>query len=90
MGKELAGAMMSLLPPVGWADVATKRDLDRIETKIDTAEQRLEVKIESMHAGMKADLNELRSDLRRTFVTWMFATQGAVVAAIGVLLAVIR
>lgn len=94
MGKELAGAMMNLLPPVGWADVATKRDLDggeqRLDAKIDRLGERLDAKIESMQAGLKADLNELRADLQRTFVAWMFATQGAVVAAVGVLLALTR
>lgn len=28
LGSEHAATMMELLPPVGWADVATKRDLD--------------------------------------------------------------
>jgi hypothetical protein len=30
MGPDEAEAMMELLPPVGWADVATKRDLDAL------------------------------------------------------------
>ena len=28
LGREHAATMMELLPPVGWADVATKSDLD--------------------------------------------------------------
>lgn len=34
MGTEDAGVLMEHLPPVGWADVATKRDLDMLELKL--------------------------------------------------------
>ncbi|MGH9037502.1 MAG: hypothetical protein ACRD0O_17230 [Acidimicrobiia bacterium] len=30
LGPESATALMEMLPPVGWADVATKRDLDQL------------------------------------------------------------
>ena len=31
---------MELLPPVGWADVATKRNLDQLEERIDLSFQK--------------------------------------------------
>ena len=34
IGKRPTETMMSLLPPVGWADVATKRDLEAMEARI--------------------------------------------------------
>lgn len=39
--EEVAATLMELLPPVGWADVATKRDLDvlRIEVQADLHRQ---------------------------------------------------
>ena len=34
IGKKHTETVMSLLPPVGWADVATKRDLEAMESRI--------------------------------------------------------
>lgn len=34
LGPKSAETLMELLPPVGWADVATKRDLDALEHKL--------------------------------------------------------
>ena len=76
MGKERAEALMSLLPPVGWADVATKRDLDTLAGRLETR--------------FDARLHELRADLQRTVVTWMLAAQATVIAALGLLVTVTR
>jgi hypothetical protein len=35
LGPESAETLMELLPPVGWADVATKRDLDALGDKLE-------------------------------------------------------
>ena len=50
--------MMALLPPVGWADVATKHDLSelagRIDLRFDGLEERLELKFEAkLERGLK-------------------------------------
>ena len=51
---------MELLPPVGWADVATKRDLDHLhavlDAKIDTAVGRLDAKIERVGVDLRAEM----------------------------------
>ena len=34
LGSDRAETLMELMPPVGWADVATKRDLDALEERM--------------------------------------------------------
>ncbi len=82
MGEDRATTMMNLLPPTGWGDVATRRDLHLLEAgldaKIDTLEARLDAKIE-------ARLGEFRSEMMRTLGTWLFASQAAVIAVVTLL-----
>jgi hypothetical protein len=77
MGRERATTMMNLLPPLGWGDVATRRDLEVLEEKLDML-------------ATSADLSESLRELQRTLVTWIFLAQATVVAAIGLLLAFLR
>ena len=45
LGREGVSTLMELLPPVGWADVATKRDLDRLGSTLDARIDRLGVEL---------------------------------------------
>jgi hypothetical protein len=34
VGRKKAETLMALLPPVGWGDIATKRDLEIVEARL--------------------------------------------------------
>jgi hypothetical protein len=57
LGAQEANTLMEHLPPVGWADVATKRDLDQLRLAI-TADMRGEFnqQLRSMYQAMIATM----------------------------------
>jgi hypothetical protein len=92
MGPERAATMMSLVPPVGWADLATKHDLAELETRLEARlgarMDGLESRFDALESRVDSKLDRLRADLMRTFVTWLLLSQAGVIAAVGALLAV--
>jgi len=70
LGPEAATTLMEHLPPVGWADVATKRDLDALEQRLDLRfeafEQRLDLRFEAFEQRLDLRFGaiEERIDLR--------------------------
>lgn len=79
LGVEAAATMMELLPPVGWADVARRSDLDQLE-------ERLELKLEAQEhrilEAMQASFAAQNRALVATFAATAVGFGGLLLAAI--------
>jgi hypothetical protein len=67
LGEHWAGILMSHLPPVGWADVATKRDLDGLEERMNLRFARVDERLDSLsrEVGLRLDSFMTKEDFAR-------------------------
>ena len=67
LGPAAAAALMECIPPYGWHEIATKRDLDELERRIelrfdarfgavDSRFEKLEAKLETLEARLEGKL----------------------------------
>ena len=77
LGDDAGITLMELLPPVGWADVATKHDLVPIEGRL----ERLEARMDRLESKVDDVAREIRAQTWK-LMTLMVAVVGVVVAAV--------
>lgn len=81
LGEDHAETLMSLLPPVGWAEGATKHDLVvlelRIDARFDAQDATFESRFDAQDATFGSRIDQLRAefqrDLRQQLVTFLTA-----------------
>jgi hypothetical protein len=79
IGEDAAATLMEMLPPVGWADVATKRDLDQLDSRLDSRlDARFDV-LRAEHANLVThkDLRHLTYTILAFNLTLVLALVGA-------------
>ncbi len=73
LGESQANTLMEHLPPVGWADVATKRDIDSVELALrgdlDNLEQTLRSDIDNLGTQLRTEMSALGTELRGEMTT---------------------
>jgi hypothetical protein len=84
LSEEAADTLMELLPPVGWADVATKTDLQHLrdELKADILNLRNEFKsdIQALQLSFETTLEKRLHEQTKWFITTMIAMNAVTVA----------
>ena len=67
LGPEAATTLMEHLPPVGWADVALKRDLDALEHRLDLRFEAIDQRFEALEERVDLRSEALEHKLVATF-----------------------
>jgi hypothetical protein len=84
LSEEAADTLMELLPPVGWADVATKTDLQHLrdELKADIHSLRVEFRadIHALQLSFETTLEKRLHEQTKWFITTMIAMNAVTVA----------
>ena len=85
LDEEAADTLMELLPPVGWADVATKTDLQHLrdEMQADIKKLRDELKgdMHALQLTIEATLEKRLHEQTRWLITTMIAMNTVMLAA---------
>jgi hypothetical protein len=63
-GEDNAEELMSALPPVGWADIATKQDLALVRGEVKQLGVEIRAEMNELGTELRTEMNELGTELR--------------------------
>jgi len=87
VGPDAADTLMGYLPPVGWAEVATRADLVHLETRLGaTIDQRF-AELDTRFAELDTSFAEVDGRLSQMEASFERALRQAVLALVGVMIA---
>lgn len=88
LGPGPTSTLMSLLPPVGWADVARKDDLralgSELRAEMATTTSELRTEFRTGLAGVRTEIADLRADLHLEMRRLALTLVGALVSISGI------
>lgn len=94
LGPEAATTLIEHLRPVGWADVATKRDLlgleQRLELRFDRVDDRFALNEERTSAAVSEVRATLEHELRSQSTTMIFGVVGMMLTMAALAVALVR
>ena len=73
LSEDAADTLMELLPPVGWADVSTKTDLQHLRAE-------LKADIQALQLSFETTLEKRLHEQTKWFITTMIAMNAVTVA----------
>ena len=80
LGRERAATMMEMLPPLGWAEVATRTDLAHqqvvLRTELEAFRTSLRAEMASLRAELRGEMASLRAELRGEMASLRTELQG--------------